>query len=152
MATKSPPRRSAMSKVARPAAEAREAWGAVGEIGSALLIVSGLVKEIRIPAEVESPGSRRTPGPLSSVARHRLVELRAGLGDIRLQHRPQRLGIGQHHAIGQELGAGRAAEGGLVGPALVEKGDLDAALDGVELALADVPADGEGLALPAEAH
>ena len=63
------------------------------------------------------------------------VELRARRRDLILHDRLQRLRVGQDDAILQELGAGRAAEGRLIGPALVEVGDLDPLLDPVELAL-----------------
>jgi hypothetical protein len=61
------------------------------------------------------------------------VELSSRCGDLILHHRQQRLSVRQDDAILQELGAGWAAEGRLIGPSLIERGYLNALLDSVEL-------------------
>ncbi len=63
------------------------------------------------------------------------VELSSCTSDLILHHRQQRLGVGQDDAILQELGAGRTAEGRLIRPSLIERCDLKALLDPVELTL-----------------
>src|SRR5438309_8835012 len=93
--------------------------------------------------EGRAPGPSRGPGCSKSglFAGQRLSQLRPGARDIGLEDRPQRLRIRQNDAVCEELRAGRAAEGGLIGPALVEQRDLDTLLNGIELSLAHVPAD-----------
>ena len=74
------------------------------------------------------------------------VEFLALRFDLVGHDRHQRLCVRQDDAVFQELRTGRATERRLVRPALVERGDLRAFLDAVELAFGDVPANRENLA------
>ena len=147
MARNSPPIRSAMSKVALP--RGREP---LASRASATGVSAGCRRSC---IGIRGQFGRRKPGPARGRPRHciraataaeDLVEFHPRRGDLVGHDRQQRLGVGQDHAVLEELGAGRPAEGRLVRPALVEGGDLEALLDAVELALRHVPADGEDLA------
>ena len=83
----------------------------------------------------------RVARQVSRAAQH-LVELRARLGGVRLGDREELLGVRADDAVLQEVGAREGAEAGLLGPLLVERDDLDAGVDAVELAVRDVPAEG----------
>ena len=88
------------------------------------------------------PG-KRTPWGSAAGDGH---EVLASLDDVLRRDRLQGVRVRQHLAVLEELGAGERSEPGLVAPLLVERDDLRPGFDGIELADADVPAEGEDLA------
>ena len=104
--------------------------------------VSGLVDGDRVGAVLARAASRCRCAEDG-------VQRCAGLGRVGLGHREQLLAVGPDDAVLEEVGAGERTEAGLLGPLLVERRDLGALVDGIELAVRDVPADGVDLAVQA---
>src|SRR5476651_2092890 len=99
-----------------------------------------------MPVIYQRKGGQNLRPPMVSLflAEH-AIEFGARRGDLILHYRQKRLRIRQDDAVLEKLGAGRTAEGRLIGPPLIQRRYLDALFNAVELALGDIPADGEHL-------